>query len=496
MSLRQFMKLFQGGDQAHGVWDPQHNKGWTKHEAPTQTDFEQHLSGKLGLGVVPVKTSGACQFAAIDIDIDTIDHGQLFVKVAQRGFPLSVCRSKSGGAHLYLFTREPGLPASAVQQVLKRWATVLGYPQAEIFPKQVKQSSENIGNWINLPYFGGDATTRYAVGPDGALTVEQFLAGIRCYDAESVFDETLDDKMAQMPPCLAALTQNGIKEGERNGALFNFAVFYRKSQPASWETAVTAHNAQYVQPPLDYREMQGVIQSASRKAYQYQCSEPPICNYCDRVQCLKLPFGVGNKSWDEAGAFDDAAVTNLRKLCTDPPKYIVEVNGRDIVLDWEELFHIQKFKSRVGQDLDLMIRGQKQPQWEQTLRNLLAKREDIEAPEDASMMGLVMEKFHEFLTLRERAQQKEDLLRGLPVQEGTHVLFRAGDLRRYLQGFKLDKVAGSDIFLALRKHGAFHKRIRLNGRMSLLWAFPLDEVNEQTLEFAVPDFKKDLEEDL
>lgn len=494
-TLERFIELFTGGTQAYGEWDVI-KKAKTIHRAPELENYQSHLEGKVGLGLVPVQLNGMCRFAAIDIDVDTIDHNALFTKIEQRNIPINVCRSKSGGAHLYLFIRKE-LPAQIVRDVLKRWATVLGYPQVEIFPKQVKVSKENIGNWINLPYFGGDNTTRYAVGPAGALSLEEFLDTAKYYDPDIVtqVDESVDSNTAKMPPCLAALTQNGIGEGMRNQAMFNFAVFYRKARPGDWETALQTHNSQYLSPPLDFRELQGVVQSCARTKYQYLCDQSPLKENCDREQCLKLPFGINNKPWDEAGSYDDFTITHLRKLLTDPPRYVVEVNGRDITLDWDSLYTYRLLKSAIGSALDIVAPPKKQPQWEQKLRGLLATKEDIDAPEDASQVGLVLDRFHEFLGLRDRAQNKEDLLRGIPVEEGGSVLFRVGDLRRYLQGWKLDRIEGSELFMALRKDGCTHKRIRLNGRLVQIWSYPLERINEQTHEFAVANFKRDMEKD-
>ena len=48
-----------------------------------------------------------------------------------------MCRSKSGGAHLFLFTEEP-VTAEDLRNKLTQLAAVLGYGNCEIFPKQIK----------------------------------------------------------------------------------------------------------------------------------------------------------------------------------------------------------------------------------------------------------------------------------------------------------------------------------------------------------------------
>ncbi len=495
--LGKFKELFQGGNHAYGQWHQEHGAS-TKHGAVPLSAYENHLAGKVGLGLVPVNEGGVCRFAAIDVDVDTVDHQELYRQVEKHRMPLNVCRSKSGGAHLYLFVKEPGLPAAAVQQVLQRWATVLGYAKAEIFPKQTRVSAQVVGSWINLPYAGGDNTLRYAVGPSGALSLEEFLDNVKFYDAVAGVQDTVvsPNGTAQLPPCLQHLRDEGIGQGFRNQALFNFAIFYRKSQPAGWQDATRNLNKQYFSPPLDYRESEGVIDSVGRSKYMYLCEQSPIREHCNKELCKTLPFGVGNMPWDEAGSFDDFITSNCRKFLSDPPRYLVEVNGQDVTLAWEDLFYFKNFKSSVGEKLNLIIPNLKQQQWEQQLRELLAKKVDIEAPEDASEMGIVIEKFYEFLTLRERASEKEDMLKGLPIQVGQEVMFRVSDFKRFLQSFKLDKQNLSDVFLVLRRDGARHHTMRVKGKVIRVWAYPLNKTNDQTEMFAATDFKNDFGEEM
>ena len=495
--LDRFILLFSGSQIAHGEWHPKRepDHAVTKHTPPTRKEFQDHLEGKVGLGIIPVNVEGLCQFGTIDIDIDTINHNLLYQEVTKHHFPLTVCRSKSGGAHLYLFAPTPGLTATVTQNLLRQWATALGYPRAEIFPKQRRSTPENIGNWINLPYFGGNTTTRYAVGPAGALSLEEFLGAVQFYDDKARV-EIRAEGPDQLPPCLLSLQREGVTAGYRNQALLNYATFYRKAHPNDWEAKTSLQNSQYFSPPLDPKEVQGVLQSAGRHKYQYTCDAEPLRSFCNRPVCEKLPFGVGHLPWQESAAHDDLTITNCRKLLSTPPKYIVNVNGLDLQLSWEQFYNFQKFKSQVGEMLNFVIAPRKQASWEQTLRELLLGRTDIEAPDDASIMGLITEKLHEFLVLRERATEREDLLRGLPIQDGDSVLFRASDFKRYLQGFKLDKVEQSDLFLSIRTQGATHKRLRLNGRMTMVWSYPLKHVNEQTEDFKIADFAKDLEEEV
>lgn len=65
-----------------------------------------HLEGKKGVGSIPIDENNQCLFGALDIDEYDLDLVKLFKKIKQLKLPLTVCRSKSGGAHLYIFLKE------------------------------------------------------------------------------------------------------------------------------------------------------------------------------------------------------------------------------------------------------------------------------------------------------------------------------------------------------------------------------------------------------
>ena len=134
-----------------------------------------------GLGTIPLLDDGvSVTWAAIDIDDNQIDHAQLELEVRELDLPLLVCRSKSGGAHCYLFLVTP-VPAKNVVEALKNWSAALGYPGVEIFPKQTRREVDEEtgnprpGNWINLPYYGAETTDRYCVNRGDLLSLGQFL---------------------------------------------------------------------------------------------------------------------------------------------------------------------------------------------------------------------------------------------------------------------------------------------------------------------------------
>jgi hypothetical protein len=159
-------------------------------------------------------------------------------KVAQLKLPMVVCRSKSGGAHVFLFSREPA-PAREFQEYLKNAAALLGEAGREIFPKQSEILVErgDTGNFLNLPYFGGDNGTRYAFNADGsAATLEEFYGLYEACVQELPLIVPEPPKQAESPvkdgpPCLQALCAQGFPEGTRNNGLFNIGVFLKRAFP-------------------------------------------------------------------------------------------------------------------------------------------------------------------------------------------------------------------------------------------------------------------------
>ena len=181
--LRKFIDIFEGLNRAHGVTIVGESNGngskikgksFVKREIITQQHWLDHLEGKASLGVIPINDDNKCKWGCIDIDSYAgFDHKKLINKIKNLKLPLIVFRSKSGGAHVFLFTSDY-VSAALMQDKLNEIRSVLGYGGSEVFPKQRElKSKDDTGNFLNLPYFNGDETTRYAFNNDGeAINLE------------------------------------------------------------------------------------------------------------------------------------------------------------------------------------------------------------------------------------------------------------------------------------------------------------------------------------
>ena len=129
----------------------------TAMEPLTLAHWQAHLAGEMGLGIVPCRLDATVVFGALDVDKYDIEdlHFSLPKRVDKLGLPIVITRSKSGGAHLWVFFCKP-VPAKRAIAFLE-WARdkLRLDKKTEIFPKQASVENMDAGSWINLPYFGG-----------------------------------------------------------------------------------------------------------------------------------------------------------------------------------------------------------------------------------------------------------------------------------------------------------------------------------------------------
>ena len=185
--MKAFKEIFQGLNSAYGqtvlsdVYSEngkQKTKSFTVKKPVVDDLWENHLKGKEpALGIIPINEKNLCRWGCIDIDQYDFNHKKFIKKIKQKKLPLVVCRSKSGGAHVFLFVSE-WIEAAAMRAKLKIMAAALGYSECEIFPKQeyILIERGDTGSFLNLPYHGGNNTTRYAFLENGdAASLDGFI---------------------------------------------------------------------------------------------------------------------------------------------------------------------------------------------------------------------------------------------------------------------------------------------------------------------------------
>ena len=288
MNLTEELLLaFEGFDGAHGQTEVSNQRMNGKQKAksfivrnPLTLELMQgHIDGRKGVGSIPINAENKCKFGALDIDEYPLDHNALVDKLEKLKVPCIVCRSKSGGAHIFFFFKE-WMDAADFRDKAAEIAAALGHGRCEIFPKQEQVLVErgDVGNFINLPYFDSEQTLRYAVIKTGKkyieATLSQFIEHIhkiKC-DPKKFMELSVGGKPNLFPgyvPCLKSLLSMGIYEGGRNKAAFQLGVYLQKSSPNDWKTQLEQLNVKHFTPPLPASEIVTVQSTLEKKEYQY-----------------------------------------------------------------------------------------------------------------------------------------------------------------------------------------------------------------------------------
>lgn len=404
----QFMKLFQGLSRAYGKFVPSSKRdargkeqgvSTTVKEPVTKLIWENHLKGKIGLGVFPLNDESQCHFGAIDIDDYHLDLTLLEKQIQSLGLPLIICKTKSGGAHLYLFLNEP-TDAKFVRKILTEWTALLGYPNSEVFPKGDKLLSKNdFGNWLNMPYFG---TTRQAIKDGEELTAEEFLALAAQVTASGRELEKLkttkenEGDFAGGPPCLQILVINGIPEGYRNEGLYNLLVFAKLKYGLDWKERSEEFNKKYINPSLKDKEVEATQKSVGTKNYAYKCDKEPIHSVCNREVCLRRKFGVSMGK--PLGLMQD--ITEIEKIKTHPVTWRMKVRGK--LLKFEnsaELFDQRRFAQRCAESAaNFLPQQMKDTEWRAMWNELLKGAKETDPDPEEGEHGELMALLRQFCT--------------------------------------------------------------------------------------------------
>ncbi|MEX2454472.1 MAG: phage/plasmid primase, P4 family [Rhodospirillaceae bacterium] len=334
--------LFNPAEHAHGVSKPTGEKdarGKVKAEYKTvkkpisETAWQKHLDNEYCLVPIPIRDDSTAGFGAIDVDVYPLDLIKLTARVEEAHLPLVVCRSKSRGAHLFLFLKEPH-DAEAVQTKLASWAEALGYPGVEVFPKQTKLVGDDTGNGIAAPYKndGRSVSLEYALSPDDghALYLDEFLdlaeerrvdpadlAGIvpkKHYPPEGEeavpartnggtlpLPADVPGDLAGAPPCLQHWATTKVPLGTQNDVLFDFGVYAKKAFPDNWTEKLEDWNQRFLDPQGDPAKLRGLIRQLSKEGkdylYKAKCQGPQ----CNPTQCRIQEYGRGRLPRTDVG---------------------------------------------------------------------------------------------------------------------------------------------------------------------------------------------------
>lgn len=492
--MRSFAQLFAGRTDVYGTYQVSgdikasgkaEGRGTTHRKALTEAQWSEHLTGIKMLGVVPIRLDGAVAWFAGDIDVYTLDHNALIQKCQALEIPVVICRSKSGGAHLYCFV-DGTVPAEQAIALMRHWVTLLGYPKCEVFPKQDGVTDQTVGNWINLPYFGGDKTERHAFGLEGErLSVKQFeqlASAMSPTPAEiDAFTKKIGQKkpkaeagpLDDAPPCVQKMYAEQVTEGGRNNALAHVAIFWLKSSPDNWRERTVEANFKIFQDPLPLEEINQIQTNVSKGKYEYLCGLEPMCGLCDKETCMTRKWGVGPQRGID---YARTEIDRIIKINSDPPLYYVIINGTTVKMSTDQLLSPGKFRKRVYEVTGDLMPPMKERSHEARIQ--AAKMEVEEAPPEVNQDGQVLEAFENWCEVHcPRSRNVDEVMRGNPYydKELRQIVFRSSDLIAAFKRAKKFNVADRDVWVALRDVGARRENRTVAGRQTRVWLYPVDE---------------------
>ena len=486
---QKFSEIYRGLEAAYGTYriDKQQSNG--KHvgkaqlirESRTLDTWAKHLDGTGdAIGIVPINEDNNCVFGAIDVDTYPLDLTKLVERIRKLKLPLVVCRSKSGGAHCYLFTTE-WIPAESMQNCLNSMASALGYNGSEVFPKQIKLFLDrgDVGNFINLPYYDKDGGLRYAIKDDGsAATLEEFF---EMYDsfvqtpeqiAALKIEDSPDTPIPDGPPCLQHLCSQKISEGARNNGLFNIGVYLRKAHPDDWQSEILAYNMNYFDPPLPLNEVNVVAKQVDKKDYAYRCKDAPINAYCNAELCKTRKYGID-------AAISGAVMANLRKYNSTPPVWFIDINSLPVELETDSLMSQPSFQKACIEQINFMPKSLIKAAWEMKINALLQEMlttdgSIIEVSQDASITGQFYDHLEDFCTAKQQAANRDEILLKRPYtdEEESRTYFRLKDFETHLKKNKFFEFKSHKIAQRLRDINGRAVSIKIKGKTVRVWWIP------------------------
>ena len=356
--MQEFIKNFTGLERnygycniSNGYKDPDTGKirfkngdyGWSGKPI-TEFDYKQHLDGTKSIGIQPCNDSDLARFGAIDIDpkiYKNLDVKYYLDIIQEKQLPLIPVKSKSGGLHLYLFTKEL-VRAKVIKDFLEDVLFLFKLPiNTEIFPKQTKLGSDTNGNkvngnFINLPYFG--KKERVALDPSGKeIPFDLFLQCVELNKVDSKQLKELSDSLIQKalnggaeefkdgPPCLEILSKNKMKDG-RDRFLYNYMVFSKKKDSDDWKNKVLQAGRNYFEFSQTWTDdhIKMKIKNWEKQEKGHTCNDDLLAPVCVKSECVKRKFGIISDK-----KIDWPLMTNLIKVDFKPdPEYYLTVENK------------------------------------------------------------------------------------------------------------------------------------------------------------------------
>ncbi len=202
--------------------------------------YQRHLDGKEILGISPMLKDGTAYLGMIDIDNHqiienftknhllnnkTTIHNELDRLITKLNLPLTVCKSKSGAVHLFIFFNEP-IQAELIISKLSNFCIKLGYTQKQVEDFDIYPTKNKP---LNLPY--NPTTCQKAIVGNNSLYLND---GIEVFKKRRISLEqllTIEDIEVDINPSITEFIKNIriVRVVEELNPVYTFEVFYKNN---------------------------------------------------------------------------------------------------------------------------------------------------------------------------------------------------------------------------------------------------------------------------
>jgi hypothetical protein len=234
--------------------------------------------------------------------------------------------------------------------------------------------------------------------------------------------------------------------------------------------------------------MTALILSIEKSDYRYQCSQPPLVDFCQSGICVTKRFGIDASE-------RDPVFGGLRKYLTDPPLWHLDMDGQTIVLETKQLHNFSMFQQRCMEVLNTCPPDVKKIEWVARLNTLLQDVQEVDMPSDMTKSGLLEESIMEFCVSTESISRLAIMSGGaFRLEEGVEKpqwWFRGRDVVKYIHEYKgMKTVREAEIFDELKKMGANNlaKWIDKSVGNKNIWVLDVIEIDNSHV--TAEDFKK------
>ncbi|MDB4534195.1 hypothetical protein N9242_04920 [Vicingaceae bacterium] len=498
------LSVFIGAKSAHGTTTVgrigRNGKAESKSmiiRSPLTVDLVQdHIDGKQGVGAIPINEENVCKFAALDIDVYDLNHNELQAKIQKLKLPLMHCRSKSGGAHLYLFLKD-WVPAANIRDYLTEMSIALGFSGCEIFPKQDTIIAErgDVGNFINMPYFNAEMPQRYAFNAKcEALELDEFLDAVEEIrvtesELEGLRFSGKRKYFTDGPPCLEHLFADGPIDTPRNTCMYQCGIYAKLSEPDNWKSKLEEFNRTLCTEPLPSHEVINLGKSLDKKDWAYKCKEEPFKSYCDPTLCASRKHGIGNESPDMP------SVGGLTIMLSEPRVYFMDVDGSRIQISTEQLQNQVLWQRACMEQMNIMPPTVKPQKWQQMINQLMQDATVLEVPEEATVKGQFKEHLKAYCTSHIRAMAPEEMEMNKPWTDDGVTKFKLEGLIEYLhhRRFKVDN--RGHLIQMIRDMGGDNTKVNIHksdGRRTTLRCWQIPAFEQEEIELSVREMNNDI----